>query len=83
MPQLGVKHPPAPPGILGRIVGGPQNIGNVVEIIENGALAERMVAQGDHIRPGVQHILRLLGRQTHIGGIFAVDHRKRRLIFFP
>ena len=46
-------------------------------------MPERMIAQGDHVRPGVQHILCLLGRQSHIGCVFSVDHRKIRLIFFP
>ena len=75
---LGVKHPPAPSGHLGGVIGGPQNLGAVLHVVHDLPLGPGVVAHGNHIRSGVQNVLRLMGKQTHHRGVFSVDHGKIR-----
>ena len=43
---------------------------------------EGVVAEGDDVRPGVQHPVRLPGRQAGPAGVFAVDHAEVRAVEF-
>ena len=63
----------APSGNRRAVVGGPQNIEVLVQIVHNLPFAPGVVAQGDDVGSGIQDILRLVRGDAHYGGIFAID----------
>ena len=73
--------PKAPAGEVGGKVGRPQDVGAVLQIVLDLQLVPGVVAQGDHIRPGVKNLLRVLGQQAQTGGVLPVDHGEVDVIF--
>ena len=71
---LGLKDAPAPARLLGRKVGGPQKIGTVFHHGDDVPTVPGVIAQGDDVGSGIQNLVGMGGRQTHHGGVFAVDH---------
>ena len=71
-----------PPGIVGRA----EYVGVFVQEVPDLDAVPGVVAQGDHVRPGVKHPPGLCGRNAHAGSIFPVYHRKvdvQPVLHFP
>ena len=68
--------PPAPAGGTARVIGGPQEVGILIQPICDLLFAEGVVPQGHHISPGGVEGLHLIGEDPHTGGILPVDHGK-------
>ena len=79
VPGSGLVDAPAYAGGLRRQIGGPQDPAGIIQIVHDFPPGKAVVAQGDHIRPGIQNILRLVGRDAYRAGILSVHHRKIRL----
>ena len=69
---------PAITGGAGRRIFGADNVFLLVEIIEDAAVVEGMVAQCNDVRTGIEEILSRFGRKTAavVVGILAVDYYK-------
>ena len=62
--------------LAGGVIQRAQDIGLLVQIIADLPVGKGVVAQGDHVGPGVKDLLRLAGGDApaHGRGVFAVDH---------
>ena len=73
-----VKNAPALPRALRREVGRTQDVAVLVEIRNDLLLAEGMIAERHHIRPGIKDVLCLPRQNAVPGGVLAVDDDKIR-----
>ena len=81
-PLAGVDaHAPArhPPGV----VGGAENARLLVQIVPDLQPVPGVIAQGDHVGPGLQNAPGLGGGDAHAGGVLPVDHHKVGLRLLP
>ena len=73
-----VKNAPALPRALRCEVGRTQDVAVLVEIRNDLLLAEGMIAERHHIRPGIKDVLCLPRQHAVPGGVLAVDDDKIR-----
>ena len=67
-----VVDPPALSGCLRREIGRTEDVRAAVQIRHDLLLAERVVAERDHVRAGGEDVVRLPGQHAVAGGILAV-----------
>jgi len=72
----------APAGEVGGVVGGPEDVGVVLQVVGDLELAPGVVAQGDDICAGVEDLLGVAGEKADAGGILSVDHGEVDLMLF-
>ena len=84
LPLRAVKCP-SPARALRREVGRAQDVAVLVEIRNDLLLAEGMIAERHHIRPGIKDVLCLTRQHAVPGGVLTVDDDKIRtgIAFYP
>src|SRR5699024_9532002 len=73
-PLWAVVHPPAPAGHPAGVVGGTEGVAVALQEVGDLDAVPGVVAQGDHVGPGVEDLPGLPGQNAHAGGVLPVDH---------